>query len=220
MWMRPFQRKPVLSAVRSAAQKLGLAIRQWVCSNCEAVHDRDQNAALNIARLGCDIKGIRKLRRLGRGGITDGQLVLTPIRTPTRATVNHAQPRAIRGKLSHPDGSMESRYVDVDQDEVRHRSGKVHSYTALRFVLIYGIAVLANLRSMAAPHLYCAVSLCFPAIYTWELPRGSGPKQPSRLRAANENSRRRLAPVQVSGLRLCVSWFLRASRINGRGPLP
>lgn len=35
----------------------------------------------------------------------------------------------------------ESRYVDVDQDEVRHRSGKIHPYTALRF-RIHGIAVL------------------------------------------------------------------------------
>jgi hypothetical protein len=33
----------------------------------------------------------------------------------------------------------QSRYVD--QDEVRHRSGTIHPYTALRF-RIYGIAVL------------------------------------------------------------------------------
>ena len=37
----------------------GLAIRQWVCSNCESVHDRDQNAALNIARLGCETLGLK-----------------------------------------------------------------------------------------------------------------------------------------------------------------
>ena len=30
----------------------GLAVRRWVCSDCGAEHDRDQNAALNIARLG------------------------------------------------------------------------------------------------------------------------------------------------------------------------
>ena len=30
----------------------GLGIREWVCSNCNAVHDRDVNAARNILRLG------------------------------------------------------------------------------------------------------------------------------------------------------------------------
>ena len=30
----------------------GLEIRQWECGGCGAVHDRDVNAALNIARLG------------------------------------------------------------------------------------------------------------------------------------------------------------------------
>jgi len=32
----------------------GLAIRQWDCSECGAVHDRDVNAAINIARIGLD----------------------------------------------------------------------------------------------------------------------------------------------------------------------
>ena len=30
----------------------GLGIREWVCSECHAVHDRDVNAAINILRLG------------------------------------------------------------------------------------------------------------------------------------------------------------------------
>ena len=36
----------------------GLAVRQWVCSECGSIHDRDQNAALNIARLGCETLGL------------------------------------------------------------------------------------------------------------------------------------------------------------------
>lgn len=32
--------------------RAGLGIRQWTCSNCGSVHDRDINAAQNIARLG------------------------------------------------------------------------------------------------------------------------------------------------------------------------
>ena len=30
----------------------GLGIREWICSDCGCVHDRDQNAALNILRRG------------------------------------------------------------------------------------------------------------------------------------------------------------------------
>jgi IS605 OrfB family transposase len=37
----------------------GLAIRRWVCDGCGAVHDRDLNAALNIARLGCETLGLK-----------------------------------------------------------------------------------------------------------------------------------------------------------------
>ncbi len=75
----------------------------------------------------------------------------------------------------------ESRYVNVDQDEVRHRSGKVHSYTALRF-RIYGIAVLPifNDGSTCLIGQYRYVS----GRYTWELPRGSGSKAVDPLETA------------------------------------
>src|SRR3982075_2613869 len=36
----------------------GLAIRQWVCGECGTVHHRDGNAAINIARLGCEALGL------------------------------------------------------------------------------------------------------------------------------------------------------------------
>jgi IS605 OrfB family transposase len=37
----------------------GLGVRQWVCGDCGAVHDRDRNAAVNIARLGCETLGLK-----------------------------------------------------------------------------------------------------------------------------------------------------------------
>jgi putative transposase len=37
----------------------GLGVRQWVCGDCGAVHDRDRNAAVNIARIGCDTLGLK-----------------------------------------------------------------------------------------------------------------------------------------------------------------
>jgi putative transposase len=36
-----------------------LNIRQWVCCECGAEHDRDGNAATNIARLGCEALGLQ-----------------------------------------------------------------------------------------------------------------------------------------------------------------
>jgi putative transposase len=36
-----------------------LTVRRWVCRDCGAEHDRDQNAAINIARLGCEALGPR-----------------------------------------------------------------------------------------------------------------------------------------------------------------
>jgi 8-oxo-dGTP pyrophosphatase MutT (NUDIX family) len=75
----------------------------------------------------------------------------------------------------------ESRYVDVDQDEVRHRSGKVHSYTALRF-RIYGIAVLPIFDDGST--LLIGQYRYVSNRYTWELPRGSGPKAMEPLETA------------------------------------
>jgi 8-oxo-dGTP pyrophosphatase MutT (NUDIX family) len=75
----------------------------------------------------------------------------------------------------------ESHYVDVDQDEVRHRSGKIHPYTALRF-RIYGIAVLPIFNDgstcLIGQYRYLA------GRYTWELPRGSGSKSVDPLETA------------------------------------
>ncbi len=66
----------------------------------------------------------------------------------------------------------ESEYVDVEQDEVRHRSGRIHAYTALRF-RIFGIAVLPidqdGCTELIGQYRYVS------GLYTWELVRGSGP---------------------------------------------
>lgn len=37
----------------------GLGVRQWECGECGTVHDRDSNAAINIARLGCEALGLQ-----------------------------------------------------------------------------------------------------------------------------------------------------------------
>ncbi|GEO14968.1 NUDIX domain-containing protein [Microvirga aerophila] len=75
----------------------------------------------------------------------------------------------------------ESRYVDVDQDEVRHRSGRIHPYTALRF-RFYVIAVLPIFADgstrLIGQYRYLARD------YTWELPRGSGSKSVDPLETA------------------------------------
>ena len=37
----------------------GLSVREWVCSNCRSVHDRDVNAAMNILRIGHDTLNLK-----------------------------------------------------------------------------------------------------------------------------------------------------------------
>jgi 8-oxo-dGTP pyrophosphatase MutT (NUDIX family) len=99
----------------------------------------------------------------------------------------------------------ESRYVDVDQDEVRHRSGKIHSYTALRF-RIYGITVLPifNDGSTCLIGQYRYLS----GRYTWEFPRGSGSKSVDPLETAQRELREETgadAGQWLEVLRLMVS---------------
>ena len=53
-----------------------LGIRKWVCGVCNAVHDRDINAALNIFRLGCQALGLKWPRSLETEDIKGGFLQL------------------------------------------------------------------------------------------------------------------------------------------------
>jgi 8-oxo-dGTP pyrophosphatase MutT (NUDIX family) len=86
----------------------------------------------------------------------------------------------------------ESRYVAVEEDEVRHRSGRVHPYTALRFRIV-GIAALPvdeeGRTRLVGQYRY--LSDC----YTWELPRGAGPLETDPV----ESAKRELA--EETGLR-------------------
>jgi 8-oxo-dGTP pyrophosphatase MutT (NUDIX family) len=80
----------------------------------------------------------------------------------------------------------ESQYVEVEEDQVRHRSGRIHSYTALRY-RVHGIAVLpidqAGFTYLVGQYRY------LPDLYTWELPRGSGPLDADPLQVAQRELR-------------------------------
>ena len=77
----------------------------------------------------------------------------------------------------------ESPYVDVEQDEVRHRSGRVHAYTALRF-RVFGVTVLPidhdGCAYLIGQHRYV------PDAYTWELVRGAGSLDTDPLETARK----------------------------------
>lgn len=49
----------VCASIGGPKGREGLGIRQWVCDDCGAAHDRDLNAAMNIARLGCETLGLK-----------------------------------------------------------------------------------------------------------------------------------------------------------------
>jgi 8-oxo-dGTP pyrophosphatase MutT (NUDIX family) len=80
----------------------------------------------------------------------------------------------------------ESQYVRVEEDQVRHRSGRIHSYTALRY-RVHGVAVLPidqeGFTYLIGQYRY------LPDLYTWELPRGSGPLDTDPLQVAQRELR-------------------------------
>lgn len=86
----------------------------------------------------------------------------------------------------------ESSYLDMEEDAVRHRSGRTHPYTAVRF-RVHGIAVVPILDDgctcLIGQYRYLAGQ------FTWELPRGSDPKSVPAV----ETARRELA--EEAGLR-------------------
>lgn len=59
--------------------KLDLSIREWQCLNCESVHDRDVNAAINIKVAGGHSETLN-----GRGGKRKSTSVVAPVESSTR----------------------------------------------------------------------------------------------------------------------------------------
>lgn len=62
--------------------KLDLSIREWQCLNCESVHDRDINAAVNIK-----VAGGHSETPNGRGGKHKSTSVVAPVESSTRREV-------------------------------------------------------------------------------------------------------------------------------------
>jgi len=77
----------------------------------------------------------------------------------------------------------DSPYIDVEEDQVQHRSGRVHAYTALRF-RVFGITVLPidqdGCTYLIGQHRYVS------GVYTWELVRGAGPLNTDPLETARK----------------------------------
>ena len=55
----------------------GLSVREWKCSNCSVVHDRDVNAAKNILRFGHET--LRSASFKGSPVLKDGECVTNPL---------------------------------------------------------------------------------------------------------------------------------------------
>ena len=49
----------VCGSISGPKGREGLEVRRWVCGDCETEHDRDGNAAMNIARFGCETLGLK-----------------------------------------------------------------------------------------------------------------------------------------------------------------
>ena len=59
----------ICSACGDRGEKKALNIREWTCTECGAVHDRDINAAINI-----NMAGLSELNTVGHTGINDCQI--------------------------------------------------------------------------------------------------------------------------------------------------
>ena len=74
---RYFPSSKLCSACGHKLQELKLSVRSWRCPECGALHDRDENAAINI-----ETEGLRILREPGNSaGVTPG-----PVRTEGRGS--------------------------------------------------------------------------------------------------------------------------------------